>query len=291
MTYLISQRESILISDTALNIYTDGSSQSSPRRGGIGYKYIYYDANGEEKIEYPSPRFGIKEATNNEMELYAVIEALKDAVAIIEKEYFSKVVVYTDSRYVSDNYKRAIFQWQQSKWVNRNGRPIQNVGLWKEFIHITKKLRKVVEIKWVKGHAKDIHNKDVDAIAKKTAVVALNKPISLSIVRRKISNKKTVIGSVLMEGQSMCIHVITSSYLNTHKLSKYRYEVMSKCSKYFGNVDVIFSEHNLRTNHFFKVRVNDTTANPRILEVLKHYPKISSTNNDSDIPTMPIDGT
>ncbi len=67
------------LDETALNIYTDGSCLPSPRRGGLGYVFITVDDSGHEVIHTESPP-GWRYATNNQMELQAVIEALAFAL-------------------------------------------------------------------------------------------------------------------------------------------------------------------------------------------------------------------
>lgn len=75
-----------------LNIYTDGSSFASPRRGGVGILYVVVDASGDERVE-EFPRPGYAGATNNQMELLAAIEALKALVtrrAPVERKRFAR---------------------------------------------------------------------------------------------------------------------------------------------------------------------------------------------------------
>ena len=62
--------------EDALNIYTDGSCLSNPRRGGIGIRYIVINAAGDEEWVDEAPP-GYKQATNNELELMACIVALR----------------------------------------------------------------------------------------------------------------------------------------------------------------------------------------------------------------------
>lgn len=66
------------LDDKALNIYTDGSSYSSPRVGGVGFMFIAVDDEGEQETHEESPP-GWKGASNNQMELQACIEALRIA--------------------------------------------------------------------------------------------------------------------------------------------------------------------------------------------------------------------
>jgi ribonuclease HI len=253
--------------ENALNIYTDGSSLPSPRRGGIGIRFITIDEDGNDKISnFEQP--GYQGATNNQMELYACILALKEAQHQFELRLFNKIIINTDSQYVTSNYPNAIFNWSKHGWKNRDGRPVENAEIWKDLIKQVKKTEKRIEFNWVKGHSKDVHNKAVDKLAKKSAKNPLYKPLNIVSVRRKTSDKSTIVGSVKMQGQRLSVRIITTEYLRLPKLFKYRYEVISKTSKYFGNVDFIFSAISIRDGHCYRITVNKNTSNPMITKVL-----------------------
>lgn len=69
-----------MIREDAINVFTDGSSFSGPRVGGIGIRVVTVDESGNEVVEdHAQP--GYRGATNNEMELQACIEGLKLAVS------------------------------------------------------------------------------------------------------------------------------------------------------------------------------------------------------------------
>ncbi len=59
-----------MIIENAINIYTDGSSFSRPRLGGIGIRLVIINSLGQEEVEDISLA-GYAAATNNQMELYA----------------------------------------------------------------------------------------------------------------------------------------------------------------------------------------------------------------------------
>ncbi|MDO9287297.1 MAG: ribonuclease H [Thermodesulfovibrionales bacterium] len=257
-----------MIIEDALNIYTDGSSLSGPRRGGIGIRFITINDKGNEEIrdiELP----GYKGATNNQMELYACKQALKEAQKLYALHLFKKIVIFTDSRYVADNYKTALFNWSRNKWRGRDNRPVLNADIWKDIIKCVRKTNHIVEFEWIKGHSKNIHNKAVDKLAKKSAKNAFNAPLSVVSVRRKRTTKSVEIGSVKMQGQRLKIRIITTEYLKTQRLFKYRYEVLSKGSKYFENVDFIFSNKSIRDGHCYIVSLNKITNNPTIIKVIE----------------------
>jgi ribonuclease HI len=160
--------------ENALNIYTDGSSLSHQRLGGIGIRFVTCDSQGEEvteDVELP----GYKNATNNQMELHACVEALKEALRYKDLTLFDSIAIHTDSRYVVDNYRKAMFEWPKTRWTTRDGPPVLNADLWKDLIKQMKNCQPLrVNFYWVKGHSKDQHNKAVDKLAKKSAKRALN---------------------------------------------------------------------------------------------------------------------
>jgi ribonuclease HI len=51
------------------------------------------------------------------MELQALIEALKLATRPrppVDPDRYARIVVYTDSQYVADNFGRAVYQWSRN---------------------------------------------------------------------------------------------------------------------------------------------------------------------------------
>ena len=131
--------------DHALNIFTDGSSFNSPRSGGIGVRFVLIDPSGEEQVQ-DFEFAGYPNATNNQMELYACIMALKEAMKLNLPSNITEVVIKSDSRYVVDNYKKAMFEWSKTRWRARSGRPVLNAEWWKELVKCIRKIGMRVEI-------------------------------------------------------------------------------------------------------------------------------------------------
>lgn len=252
-----------------LKIYTDGSCYSTPRRGGLGIRFVGVNEAGDEvvdDVELP----GFKGATNNKMELYACVAGLREALEYRDLSLVNAFEIYTDSLYVADNYKSAMFEWPRNRWRNRDNRPILNAELWKDLVKLIKKSSpRRVDIRWIKGHSKDKHNKAVDKLAKKSAKNPLNPPLTIVGVRRKKTKKSTEIGSVEMRGQRISIRIITTEYLPVHRLFKYKYEVISKGSKYYGRVDEMFCNEVMGEGHHYEIRLNKNTSNPTATRVLR----------------------
>lgn len=259
------------LADDALNIYTDGSSLQSPRRGGIGIRFVVTDEAGREEIrDYEEP--GYRDSTNNEMEIWAAVMALR----LVRKRAFPidvsrhrKIVIRADSRYLCDNYSNALYAWRQHKWTKRSGAPVENVKLWEDLVTEVFKAEPLrVEIQWVPGKSSE-HTKAVDKIAKRSAKNPQNDPLTVRRVRRKLSPNSVEVGSVGMESQQLDIRVITDQWSQAQQLHRCKYEVLSEDSPYAGKVDLMWSGDLLDAGHHYRVLVNDQPGNPRIVEVIE----------------------
>jgi ribonuclease HI len=130
-----------------ITIYTDGASSGNPGPGGFGVVLI----SGKHRLEKSS---GFRLTTNNRMELMAVIEGLESL-----KIPGSKVVVYTDSKYVADSVEKGwVFQWESKGFKNK-----KNPDLWMRFLKIYRKHK--VRFVWIKGHANNPENEICDRLA------------------------------------------------------------------------------------------------------------------------------
>ena len=133
-------------------IYTDGACSGNPGPGGWGAILMYKDAKKEISG-------GMKETTNNIMEITAVIEALK----CLKVE--SDVQVYSDSAYTVNAFNQGwIYNWMKNGWKTANKEPVKNKELWQELYALTKKHK--VEFIKVKGHADNEFNNRCDEMAR-----------------------------------------------------------------------------------------------------------------------------
>jgi ribonuclease HI len=265
--------------ENALNIYTDGSMLPGPRRGGAGLLFIAVDSLGnEESREEVLP--GFTGATQNQMELEAVIQGLKMATGRhppFDPSRYRKIVIKTDATYVAENFGAARSVWSSNGWTTKQGKPVDNAKQWKELIRLvvlSHKLGKPVSLIRVPGK-KSPRTKAVDKLAKQSARSASRRQLSPFEVRRKRTDRPVEVGSIEMEGQLMTIHVFKTEYQPLHRLSKYWYSVVSKTSPYRGRASIIYSElHDLR-RRTYRVRVNRDTGNPRIVKVFGEVEQVN----------------
>lgn len=136
------------------HIYTDGAcrnNQSAEKRT-AAWAFVVFDQNMQRK---GSKSAFLGNATNNEAELRAMIEALtwcKDRNACL----------YTDSQYVFSGMTEWMKGWQSRGWRTASNSPVKNLELWKQLASAYKP--EFHTIHKVKGHSGDVGNASVDAL-------------------------------------------------------------------------------------------------------------------------------
>ena len=137
-----------------IKIYTDGSCLNNPGNGGwaaiINHNGNVVKISGSEK-----------ETTNNKMELMAPIKALQK----IDKD--EKIEIYTDSKYVKLGITEWIHKWKKNNWQTSKKEPVKNKDLWIQLYDLTSSFE--ISWIWVKAHAGNTLNEEVDLLAKKDA--------------------------------------------------------------------------------------------------------------------------
>lgn len=134
-----------------ITIFSDGASKGNPGRGGYGV--VMFDCETVTELGGHSAR-----TTNNEMELKAVVEALKVASHID-----TQVAIYTDSKYVVEGAKGWVFGWLKNGWKTKAETDVLNKELWQALLPLLQKH----DIVWhkVPGHVGIAGNERADAIA------------------------------------------------------------------------------------------------------------------------------
>ena len=137
-----------------IKIYTDGSCLNNPGSG--GWAAIINDNGRIVRISGNE-----KDTTNNKMELMAPINALKK----IKKK--DKIEIYTDSKYVKLGITEWIHKWSRNNWQTSKKENVKNKELWVELFDLSKSFE--ISWIWVKAHAGNTLNEEVDSLAKKAA--------------------------------------------------------------------------------------------------------------------------
>lgn len=134
-----------------VEIFTDGACSGNPGPGGWAALLRYQGR--EKRLSGSAVR-----TTNNQMELTAVVEALKSL-----KEP-CHVLLHTDSQYVQKGITEWIHRWKKNGWKNAKKEPVKNRELWEALDRLVEIHR--VEWRWVRGHEGHRENEICDALAR-----------------------------------------------------------------------------------------------------------------------------
>ncbi len=154
----------------AIEIWTDGSCLNNPGPG--GYAAIILLGNQDkagQRVRLASG--GEPHSTNNRMELMAAIAGLESI------DIDSKVKLHSDSTYVINGITKWIEKWKTKDW-----KKIKNRDLWERLDQVAQK--HTIQWIWVKGHAGNTLNEQVDKLAVAEAEMQKSKNVSKSEQKR-----------------------------------------------------------------------------------------------------------
>ena len=140
-----------------INIYTDGSCQGNPGRG--GWAAIVVDDEGRHVLSGSEMR-----TTNNRMELVAAIRGLDE----VAKD--ASATVHSDSQYLVNT-------------MTRNWKRKANLDLWAQLDSLTSS--RDVKWRWVRGHAGHPENEEANTIAGREAGVVTSAPSHSHVAARE----------------------------------------------------------------------------------------------------------
>lgn len=122
-----------------LKLWTDGSASPNPGPG--GYAVLQQISSKEAK---PVRLGRAKNTTNNRMEGFAIIAALK---------YANKrpCEIYTDSNLWVKTLTEWAENWERKGWLKSNNKPVENLDIVKKAYKLYQESN--AEIFWIKGHA------------------------------------------------------------------------------------------------------------------------------------------
>lgn len=256
--------------EEALNIYTDGSSFPGKKRAaGVGVLLMWVDEAGNPQTSEHAPT-GFQSATIDEMEIHACTVGLKEAKRLFpDLTRFKKVLLFSDSKYVSENFVKAMSVWPRKGWRGANGTPVENIDLWKRLRKEVNACPLAVDVRWLKGHKSNIYNRAADKLAKQSAAMPFNKPLSISQTTRKWSDRKTLRGCVPFDGRLVSVRIISTEYKKHAREYEYRFEVIDPADPSYKDIDFFRYKQVLSRNKCLLVRLNSDQERPHIEEVLE----------------------
>lgn len=153
----------------AIRLFTDGGSRNHGNKRGQHVRkddkaaWAYLILAGDKQVTGTGGEWG---ATNNRMEIMALINALKK---LINYHWQEKTIIATlDSHYVLDPITKGwLFGWRRRGWTTSTGKAVANQELWQELLGLLLKFRNL-QFQWTKGHADNTGNNIVDELLNKT---------------------------------------------------------------------------------------------------------------------------
>lgn len=137
-------------------IFTDGACTGNPGPGGWASIVALADGTVHELGG------GVRETTNNRMEMTAAIRAL----ALLDKVEQGTIPLYTDSTYLIRGITQWIWGWRARGWKSSEGKDVANRELWEELLRQVTRLKPcTIEWNYVRGHMGCPGNERCDEIA------------------------------------------------------------------------------------------------------------------------------
>jgi len=134
-----------------LDVFTDGACSGNPGPGGWAWAVA---PDGE-----PNGSGGETDTTNQRMELFAVLDAVR-TLGVDGRP----LAIHSDSTYVVNCFRDGWWvKWRRNGWRNSKKEPVANVDLWQPLVALVEECD--VTFQWVKGHSGHPMNDLVDALA------------------------------------------------------------------------------------------------------------------------------
>lgn len=257
----------------SLVIHIDGSAFDNPGgNGGIAGIAEFPDKFRRE----PETVFetGFQETTNQRAELLACIRALEWIRENAPSYGHPRAVIYTDSLYICENYKR-VPTWKKEGWRNRHGRPVENEDLWKKLHTCLAKTGVRTEILYNRGKS-TAAAKQVHKAAKRSARGIVKIPDrgfrGGDISRTKLPGDPACLFHANNQEAVIRVYRKNSFIRNKRVEGKIFFEILSEAGVPISK-HIAYSSHEiedgLHRHHGYRVQFNDNPNYPIILEVLE----------------------
>jgi len=138
-----------------VQLFADGGCSGNPGPG--GWAFILRHPTSGKELERSG---GEREATNNRMELTAVIRGLETLTRP------ARVELLTDSTYVGKGVSEWLPKWKAQGWRRKEGNrlaPIKNEDLWRRLDELLQTHQ--VRFTHVRGHSGHVENERCDTLA------------------------------------------------------------------------------------------------------------------------------
>ncbi|KRL03940.1 RNase HI [Liquorilactobacillus oeni DSM 19972] len=166
---VVSKKAKIAEKKFALHIWTDGGSRNHGNKKGQHVKsddkaaWAYLIDTNTQRFFDSAGEYG---ATNNRMEVMALLQALKKIKEIGKNK--ESICATLDSRYVLDALQKGwLRNWEKRGWKTASGSAVANQKLWAEVLSLLSVFPNLT-YEWTKGHRNNEGNVFVDKLLNET---------------------------------------------------------------------------------------------------------------------------
>lgn len=139
------------------HLFTDGACQPNPGKG--GWAFIVYPETHPKKRAVRSGYEAI--ATNNRMEITAVLEGLKYISRTLNDS--PEITLFSDSKYILGAINSWMEMWVKNNWKRKDKKPVLNDDLWRQMHFLSEKIS--ISCIHIKGHSGHPENEECDQLA------------------------------------------------------------------------------------------------------------------------------
>lgn len=147
------------VSQTRIEIYTDGSCIGNPGPGGYGVVILRKDGSGEIIKTYERSGYETFATTNIRMEMTAACVALESLGRVTDEP----ITLRCDADLIPKAMNGWLESWKAKGWKKSDGKAVSNRDLW-ERLEAAAHGRNVTWA-WVRGHNGSEHNERADKLA------------------------------------------------------------------------------------------------------------------------------
>lgn len=150
-------------------LYTDGGTRNTGNYAGGHVKstdkaaWAYLIKSQNKHYQASAGQLG---ATNNQMELLAVVKGLEKLNTL--NWTHKNILLVSDSQYVLNALTKGwLAGWQKRGWKKAEGQPVLNKDLWQQIYNQLSAFTNL-QFAWTKGHAANVDNNFVDQLLNQT---------------------------------------------------------------------------------------------------------------------------
>ena len=144
-------------------MYIDGSCIRNGTSKALTSYWLFWGDKHPWNCSHPLPQDNT--ATNNKAELAAAVKAIQ----VAREHNLEKLIVYSDSNYVTQEVTEWIYKFKENGWKTASGEDVKNKEIWIELANLAPDSKTKITWTHVAAHSGIPGNEEADKLAMKAA--------------------------------------------------------------------------------------------------------------------------